>query len=98
MRDYIFYKNNFGSQCLLICCLRSIGTLCQKISLTVCPLILANIMGISSSNFPSAIYTQLKSNSNSWKLYTLASFYWRYKGNAKEAIGNFEILLEINAN
>lgn len=55
-------------------------------------------MGISSSNFPSAIYTQLKSNSNSWKLYTLASFYWRYKGNAKEAIGNFEILLEINAN
>jgi len=55
-------------------------------------------MGISSSNFPSAIYTQLKSNSNSWKLYTLASFYWRYKGNAKEAIGNFKILLEINAN
>ncbi|KAL7029021.1 hypothetical protein ACKWTF_006066 [Chironomus riparius] len=47
---------------------------------------LSSIMGISSSNFPSAIYTQLKSNSNSWKLYTLASFYWRYKGSAKEAI------------
>lgn len=30
----------------------------------------------------------MRSNPNSWKLYTLASYYWRYKGNAKEAIGN----------
>ncbi|KAG5684131.1 hypothetical protein PVAND_013372 [Polypedilum vanderplanki] len=47
---------------------------------------LLNIFGISSANFPYTLYTQLKSNPSSWKLYTLASFYWRYKGNAKEAI------------
>jgi hypothetical protein len=49
-------------------------------------LFLASI-GISSANFPHIMHSQLKSNPNSWKLYTLTSFYWRYKGNAKEAIG-----------
>lgn len=47
-------------------------------------------VGIASSNFPNVIYSQLKNNPHSWKLYSLASFYWRYKGNAKEAIGEFE--------
>lgn len=46
-------------------------------------------IGISSANFPHILFSQLKGNPNSWKLYTLTSFYWRYKGNAKEAIGNF---------
>lgn len=43
-------------------------------------------LGISSSNFPYIIYTGLKNNPNSWKLYTLSSYYWRFKGNAKEAV------------
>jgi hypothetical protein len=45
------------------------------------------VLLISSSNFPSTIYNQLKSNPHSWKLYTLTSYYWRLKGNALQAIG-----------
>jgi hypothetical protein len=43
-------------------------------------------LGISSSNFPHNIYANLKNNPNNWKLYTLSSFYWRFKGQAKEAV------------
>ncbi|CRL04773.1 CLUMA_CG017833, isoform A [Clunio marinus] len=43
-------------------------------------------LGISNSNFPHIMYTSLKSNPLSWKFYLLSSFYWRFKGNAKEAI------------
>lgn len=44
-------------------------------------------IGISTSSFPHIMYSQLKSSPHSWKLYTLTSYYWRFKGNAKEAIG-----------
>lgn len=47
---------------------------------------LFNFTGVSASNFPYTMYTSLKNNPNSWKLYILTSFYWRFKGNAKEAI------------
>lgn len=43
-------------------------------------------LGISSSNFPYTLYTGLKNNPNSWKLHTLSSYYWRFKGKAVEAI------------
>lgn len=50
-------------------------------------LTLRNFTGVSTSNFPYILYTSLKNNPSSWKLYLLSSFYWRFKGNAKEAIG-----------
>ena len=35
---------------------------------------------------PQILAEGLKKNPNSWKYHTIASFYWRYKGNAKEAM------------
>ena len=46
----------------------------------------ANELGISSINFPLMILAGLNSNPNSWKLFTLSSYYHRFKGNAPEAI------------
>lgn len=48
---------------------------------------------VSASNFPYTLYSSLKSNPKSWKLYLLGSFYWRFKGSAREAIGEFARLL-----
>ena len=46
----------------------------------------AKDLGISSSNFPLSILAGFKNNPNSWKLYTLSSYYHRFKGNAHEAV------------
>lgn len=43
-------------------------------------------LGISASDFPIVLSNALKMNPNSWKLYTLTSYYWRYVGNAVEAV------------
>lgn len=41
---------------------------------------------LSPSNFAILLANNLKSQPDSWKWYTLGSYYWRYKGNAVEAI------------
>lgn len=46
--------------------------------------------GVSTSNFPYVLYNSLRNNPNSWKTHLLSSFYWRFKGNPKEAIGEWQ--------
>jgi tetratricopeptide (TPR) repeat protein len=41
---------------------------------------------IAAFKQPQILTEGLKKNPNSWKYHTLSSYYWRYKGNAKEAI------------
>jgi hypothetical protein len=47
------------------------------------------LAGLSANNFPYIMYTLLKQNPGSWKNYLLSSYYWRFKGNAREAIGEW---------
>jgi tetratricopeptide (TPR) repeat protein len=43
-------------------------------------------LSISAVTFPKFLANELKTKPNSWKLHTLSSFYWRFKGNAQFAI------------
>ncbi|XP_063700362.1 tetratricopeptide repeat protein 17 [Culicoides brevitarsis] len=43
-------------------------------------------IGLSASTFARMLHNNLKQNPTSWRWHSLGSIYWRYKGNAAEAI------------